>query len=368
MSRKGYANLEKEWSEDHPDEEEVDRSSTWVLARMDKDGNFLSDAIAEKAKEIAKLKEDVKEGKLKVEGVNDVLTMSLGNPEHGGRVRGQGTHVKQSVYFDLPRKRKSKSMDEKIREKVQKCIAEETAKIIEQRDTFWAGEFEKLRARTSTKHVHQDCSPKPASQQASCHSNGGVDVDVGVKNLDTPETVRKIFHVQEDEGVYKVQMIDALFVDFGEELKASNKVAGEDENCRFVENEIYDEVKVNASSSVVCKLAIGSLSNIIAYAKTDEVIAPEGCEEKIHGVILGEDNVRVSITQVIQGDAKVPFPIGDEIVTVEQAIGTLIAWPQNLIAIGNNSPSDVLSAPKKAKKGHSKKMKKTYKVVEDVEP
>lgn len=32
--------------------EEVDRSTTWVLARQDKDGNFLNDAVAEKAKEI----------------------------------------------------------------------------------------------------------------------------------------------------------------------------------------------------------------------------------------------------------------------------------------------------------------------------
>ena len=86
LSRKGYANLEQEWvskkkttvplfafilfikhdniftkviilymwmqCESHPETEEVDRSMTWVLARKDKAGKFLSDDVEEKAKEI----------------------------------------------------------------------------------------------------------------------------------------------------------------------------------------------------------------------------------------------------------------------------------------------------------------------------
>lgn len=301
------------------------------------------------------MKEQVKEGKLKEEGVNDVLTMALGKPEHGGRVRGQGTHVKQSTYFDLPRQKKARTMDEKIQERVQKFMAEETPKIIKERDAFWAAEMEKLRAEILTKSVEQvltksaeqDGSPKHASQQASCHSNGGVNVDVGVKNIDTPKMAKKIFHDHGDGGVHKIKMIDNLFVDFGEELEDAMELAGEDENCRFVgEKKTSEDVKVNTSDSSVCKLAIGSLSNIVAYAKIDEVLVLEGCEQTIHGVRLDEKNTRVSITQVIQGHAKIPFPIGDEILTVEQAIGTYIAWPRNLIAVGNNSTSDVLSAPK----------------------
>ena len=188
--------------------------------------------------------------------------------------------------------------------------------------------------------VQQDGSPKQASQQASCHSNGGVDVDVGA-----PANVRKILNVEED--AHKMKMVDTFYVDFGEELKDDNKVTGEDENCRFVvEMKACEEVKVNASGSSVCKLAVGSLSNIVAYANIDEVLVLEESEQTIHGVRLEEENARVSITQVIQGDAKIPFPIGDEIMTVEQAVGTFIAWPRNLIALGNNSTSHVLSAPK----------------------
>ncbi|XP_074327151.1 uncharacterized protein LOC141665067 [Apium graveolens] len=46
-------------------------------------------------------------------------------------------------------------------------------------------------------------------------------------------------------------------------------------------------------------------------------------------------------------------------------MGTFIAWPRDLIARGNNSTIHVLSAPKK---GLSKKSKKSYKLIEDVEP
>ena len=118
------------------------------------------------------MKEDVKEGKLKVESLDAVLTMALGKPEHGGRVRGQGVHVKQSVYFDLPRQKKAKTMDEKIQERVQKYMEEETTKIIKERDAFWVVEIEKVKVGIPTKFVQQDGSPKPVSQQASCHSKG----------------------------------------------------------------------------------------------------------------------------------------------------------------------------------------------------
>ncbi|KAL8099890.1 hypothetical protein AgCh_032225 [Apium graveolens] len=293
MSRKGYANLEN-------DAEEVDRSDTWILARMDEDGNFLNDEVAEKAKEIKKMKEEVKEGKLKVEGTNDVLTMALGKPEHGGRVCGQGIHVKQSVYFDLPRGKKR-------------------------------GQWKK--------------GPKPNSQQESCHSKGGVDVDV-------------------DVGDHKnVTLIDNLFVDLAVELEDNKKVAGEDDNGRAVE-----EMKVDSSGGSVCRLDVGSLSNIVACATIDEVRVPEGHEKTIHGVSLGEKNARVSITKVIQGDAKIPFPIGDEILTVQEAMRTFIAWPRNMIIAGNNSSTSHVLAAKKTKKARAKKMKKMYKVIEDVEP
>lgn len=292
--------------------------------------------------------------------------MALGKPEHGGRVRGQGTHVKQSVYFDLPRQKKARTMDERIQEGVQKFMAVETPRIIKERDAFWAAEIQKIRAELSLTRGGCHDSPKPTSQQASCHSNGAVVRDVGVSDPNTPETAKKIFSTEEDRAVNKVKMIDTIFVDFGEEFQNNNKVASEDDymvadqddkkvggdddkkvdgeddkkvavmddnGVHVVEKNEFEKVKVDGSGSFDCKLAIGSLSNIVAFAKMHEVPFLDGREQTIHGVKLGEANARVSITQVIQGNAKIPFPIGDEIVSVQEAMGTFIAWPKDLINI-----------------------------------
>ena len=54
----------------------------------------------------------------------------------------------------------------------------------------------------------------------------------------------------------------------------------------------------------------------------------------------------MSIAQLIDGSAKIPFPVGDEIMTVQQVLGTFIACPRDLIAVGNNDIVKVLSSPK----------------------
>lgn len=66
-----------------------------------------------------------------------MLKMALGKPKHAGRVRDRGSHVKQSVYFDLPRQKRTRTIDERIHEGVKKFMAEETPKIIQERDAIW---------------------------------------------------------------------------------------------------------------------------------------------------------------------------------------------------------------------------------------
>lgn len=48
-------------------------------------------------------KEKVQTGELVIQGTKDVLTLSLGTDEHGGRVRGEG-RVTQTNYFQLVRR------------------------------------------------------------------------------------------------------------------------------------------------------------------------------------------------------------------------------------------------------------------------
>ncbi|XP_062021676.1 uncharacterized protein LOC133738229 [Rosa rugosa] len=70
-----------------------------------------------------------------------------------------------------------------------------------------------------------------------------------------------------------------------------------------------------------------------AYGTVIQVNVEEG-NQKIHGVPLGEDNVRVSVIGTIVHDALLPFPVKDaDIVTVGDAIGTCVAWPRKLVVI-----------------------------------
>ncbi|KAK1404058.1 hypothetical protein POM88_003663 [Heracleum sosnowskyi] len=128
MSRKGYAKLEEEWAESHPEaEEEIDRSTSWVLARKDKDGNFLNDEVAEKAKEIEKMNQEIKEGKVMVEGVNDVLTKVLdGGSSSGGNNNGK---KKNESLVLPPREHVSTKMGKYVVQSVASAIKNKNSKV-----------------------------------------------------------------------------------------------------------------------------------------------------------------------------------------------------------------------------------------------
>lgn len=59
-----------------------------------------------------------------------------------------------------------------------------------------------------------------------------------------------------------------------------------------------------------------------------------GPNEKIHNVELGEHNVRVSITKALYPNASLPVPVYGEMEIVEDAIGSLVAWPKEFVLSG----------------------------------
>ncbi|CAL2256910.1 unnamed protein product [Prunus armeniaca] len=127
LSRKGYVGLEEELEETMPDEE-INRSLLWKKAKEDKQGNIPDPKVVEKAKLIDDLKKQVSEDTLTVSSSNDVLTLALGTPEHGGRVRGVGAGVSPTQFFNLPRQQRVKFAD-KLKESVMEAMREETKKM-----------------------------------------------------------------------------------------------------------------------------------------------------------------------------------------------------------------------------------------------
>ena len=73
------------------------------------------------------MQKQVSEGKVRVDGSNDVLTMALG-PEHPGRLRGVGAGVSPRQYFNLPKPQRV-SFDDRLKDSLRVLLQEETKKM-----------------------------------------------------------------------------------------------------------------------------------------------------------------------------------------------------------------------------------------------
>lgn len=288
------------------------------------------------------MKRRISEGELTEEGTDDVLSKVLGKPEHRGRVRGQGTHVKQSVYFNLPRQRKKKTIEERIQDGIQKFMKEEREKIVQERDEFWAAEMENIKALLGGKLTDVGNSPNVVSQQGSCSKGAHAILNdlelLGVRkqlDLDTDKLVAEKSSEKIDDDL-ELKVADIEKVDNIEEKidNVEEKVEGEAGIHKIVqvESNAFEEMANDedkniggAGCDVEWELTIDSPTNVVAYGTVDTVC------KVIHGKHLPEENARVSITRVVQGSALIPFPIQDEITIVEQAVGTFVEWPRHLI-------------------------------------
>lgn len=78
-------------------------------------------------------------------------------------------------------------------------------------------------------------------------------------------------------------------------------------------------------------MALGSVDYIVAIGKLVGLQDNNIDNEKIHGVPMAEGNVRVTILRALVPDAKLPFPIKDELITVQDAVNSFVAWPKDMI-------------------------------------
>lgn len=320
-------------------------------------------------------------------GMNDILTQALETPEHSGRVRGVGGHITPHEYFGLPNLRKQ-SFEARMR----KIVHEESKKIIEEakpvilkeakeqlreeiREEIEAEEAKRWEAKFAefTENLlagHFGAGIKhgtPLSGQGSSHT---MEEGVSVPNLEAENTRQKsLFQKKENElplppeekvpavpvneavkGVLnkitrnfaaaqsrkkkKLESVDAPeekkdyesvhSVEYPEKNKASKSV-----NVPEKKKWTY----MVGDPEIDCKLAVGSVDNIVAHATIME--SGDDPEAVIHGRPLGDDNRRVSVYYAIDEKAKVPFPVEDEIVTVKHAMGSWVAWPKDLIILPN---------------------------------
>ena len=81
-----------------------------------------------------------------------------------------------------------------------------------------------------------------------------------------------------------------------------------------------------------CKLAVGSINNIVAKGT---MLENNDSNATVHGVPLVVMDVRVAINIATKGDAFLPRPVGDEVVLVSHAIGSHVAWPKQFVILND---------------------------------
>ncbi|CAL5321822.1 unnamed protein product [Camellia sinensis] len=312
ISRKGYARFQEDYKRMIGSTEDLDRSVLWKKARQNKNGEYDDKTIMEQAARIDELTKQKSDGSLKIEGCNDILTMALGPPESSSRVRGVGNSVTPSTYFHLPR-RGNQSHWEK------KCNDLEAVVV-------------KLQARLSA--VEQQIPYTPESKHVSSNILGsGYEGNFQPDFLLTENRVRTKDDIPPQaltQKIIKSKCSSTLKSGGRGNFQHDSLLA---ENMVRTKDDIPPQVsKQNKRKGKPCKLAIGSIENIVAYGAVYERIEHN---EAIHTVPLGESNVRVSVEIVIQKDAPLPIPIPDEMLIVGEAVGFFVAWPKNLVLVGD---------------------------------
>ncbi|GMN69108.1 hypothetical protein TIFTF001_038158 [Ficus carica] len=96
--RDGYRKRDQEIFEQTG--EYADRYVIWRDTRLKLDGEYKNPSIKIIGEAIDELTQHDTQGSFESVGTEDILTKSLGNPEHSGRLRGQSKFVKQAQYFN----------------------------------------------------------------------------------------------------------------------------------------------------------------------------------------------------------------------------------------------------------------------------
>ncbi|GMP37176.1 hypothetical protein CsSME_00008985 [Camellia sinensis var. sinensis] len=260
----------------------------------------------EQAARIDELTKQKSDGSLKTEGCNDILTMALGTPESSSRVRGVGNSVTPSTYFHLPR-RGNQSHWEK------KCNDLEAVVV-------------QLQTRLSA--VEQQIPYTPESEHVSSNIlRSGYEGNFQPDFLLTENRVRTKDDIPPQaltQKIIKVKCSNTLKSGGRGNFQHDSLLA---ENMVRTKDDIpSQDPKQNKRKGKPCKLAIGSIENIVAHGTVYERIEHN---EAIHTVPLGESNVQ----------APLPIPIPDEMFIVGEAMGFFVAWPKNLVLVGDEGAS-----------------------------
>ncbi|CAL9000705.1 unnamed protein product [Prunus brigantina] len=88
-----------------------------------------------------------------------------------------------------------------------------------------------------------------------------------------------------------------------------------------------------ASTNIPSKFIEVAVGKEVCEDGCDDVVEQTEVEANklLHNVPLGEGNVRVSVNYALNGASPLPIPVKGVLNTVEEAVGSQVAWPEDLI-------------------------------------
>ncbi|KAL6133704.1 hypothetical protein ACLB2K_065938 [Fragaria x ananassa] len=291
---------------------------------------------------VIELKDKVSTGETSLSGYNDVLEKALGK-EHGGRVRGVAGFVNPTTYFHLPRRNGNGGQACSSPAGLEKPIPPVSgqASYSNTADLFENNMHDQVRAPNAQAEIEEVIEKNIKGQvevngQVEGNDEPGVKSTIIFKCLEAME----VNEVATKKTSTKRRRCEPKFTQpeevFGQEI-AENDCKAAMEDVLLKTSDADTEIK---QPKVTCEevplmLALGSLDNIVA---TGTAMKTDDPYQLCYGYPLGDQNVCVSIEIAKQEYTKVPFLVGDDIKTVRQAMGSWIAWPENLVIYTHVSP------------------------------
>ncbi|CAI9270808.1 unnamed protein product [Lactuca saligna] len=327
------------------------RSLMWCKGRENKAGEIEDANVKLMAKKLVEHEKQIKYGDVKLDPGMDAMSLVFGK-DNGGFLKGVGTGVTASRYFNIPRtKGSSKEQIADLKFELQNERLE-----LQKRDEELKALSTKVREQDKTlklvlAHLESQGTMIP---NLTSHPNQSptqvFSVDKNVESHGTPVTNTIIEKTPITDKAMTNEPVTRVITKTGKITVESKSVTT---NSHPKTKDTHSPKLPQTMKTTKCILQYPDNRSNVAYGTV--YISSE--RQAIHGVPLQDDCYKVSIDEVIKGAAFLPYQNGD-IKTVEEAHKTFVAWPKYLVKCDKKIPRMRSTQDDECKS--SKKQKKSF--------
>ncbi|RZC92867.1 hypothetical protein C5167_004050 [Papaver somniferum] len=293
--------------------DKIDRGVLWKEARK-VNGEYKDEACKQKGDDIDEFEKRRKDGTLDEDSDIDAITKVFG-PEHAGRVRAAGKYVTPNSFFgkQISRFRVTKAqydavLEENKRLKLANVVLEK--EVLEYRQSHQSSAAYGAYLAQSTLFASSR-SPK-------------------IRKKSVTATKRRSSEVEKASGPHLAQPTMS-------ESSKSPKIRKKPVTTNTVSSEVEKLINGSVDRTDAQRSRLGEGTPCKLFTDFDELAAGNVFDstpgEKVHNVPIGVGNLRVQVLTGKDLEALVPIPVEDEIVTVDDALGSFLAWPKKLIVV-----------------------------------